>query len=146
MRCHTLRRRGTGMRKFTTEARKQGEQLRSGGRVIAPDREFGRVQGQERAGISLTEPARADASASGRTPSLLLAERTASGRSHEIIASPQQHLSTAWRIILATLREIFDENAYDRFLKRTRTSRSVASYRAFMQERESSIVTRPRCC
>jgi hypothetical protein len=48
--------------------------------------------------------------------------------------------------IRATLREIFDESAYDRFLLRTHTSRSVASYRAFTRERDAAMVKKPRCC
>jgi len=48
--------------------------------------------------------------------------------------------------IKATLREIFDESAYDRFLLRTQASRSVASYRAFTRERDAAMVKKPRCC
>jgi hypothetical protein len=50
------------------------------------------------------------------------------------------------RIILATLREIFDESAYERFLSRTHARRSVASYREFLRERESIVTRKPRCC
>jgi hypothetical protein len=49
------------------------------------------------------------------------------------------------RTVLATLREIFDENAYQRFLERTGDTVSVRSYREF-QEQEKGIATRPRCC
>ena len=49
-------------------------------------------------------------------------------------------------VIRATLREIFDESAYDRFLRRTHASRSVASYRAFMRERDAAMLKKPRCC
>jgi hypothetical protein len=48
--------------------------------------------------------------------------------------------------ITATLREIFDESAYDRFLLRTHASRSIASYRQFVQERDEALVKKPRCC
>jgi hypothetical protein len=48
--------------------------------------------------------------------------------------------------IRATLREIFDESAYDRFLLRTHASRSVASYREFARERDAAMVKKPRCC
>lgn len=48
--------------------------------------------------------------------------------------------------IKATLREIFDESAYDRFLLRTHESRSVASYHAFTRERDAAMVKKPRCC
>jgi hypothetical protein len=46
----------------------------------------------------------------------------------------------------AALREIFDESAYDRFLLRTNTSRSVASYHDFMRERDAAMAKKPRCC
>ena len=49
-------------------------------------------------------------------------------------------------IIRATLREIFDESAYDRFLLRTQASRSVGSYRAFARERDAAMMKKPRCC
>ncbi len=55
-------------------------------------------------------------------------------------------LTRALRILLATLREIFDESAYDRFLERTRKVSSRAAYAAFLREREHSQARRPRCC
>ncbi len=55
-------------------------------------------------------------------------------------------LATAARILLAILREIFDESAYARFLERTRTISSRASYAAFLCEQEYSQARRPRCC
>ena len=48
--------------------------------------------------------------------------------------------------IRATLREIFDESAYDRYLLRTNRLRSVASYRDFIRERDAEIMKKPRCC
>ena len=52
----------------------------------------------------------------------------------------------ATRILLATLREIFDESAYDRFLSRTQTTSSPSAYAAFRQEFEESKARRPKCC
>ena len=52
----------------------------------------------------------------------------------------------AGRILLETLREIFDENAYARFLSRTQTASSPAAYAAFCRERESAQTRRPKCC
>ena len=52
----------------------------------------------------------------------------------------------AIRTFNATLREIFDESAYDRFLQRTGTSHCKDSYRAFMRDRESAMAQKPRCC
>jgi len=50
------------------------------------------------------------------------------------------------RILLATLREIFDETAYARFLRRTHRESSADAYAAFWQERESIHVRQPKCC
>ena len=57
-----------------------------------------------------------------------------------------RQLLSVWELLKAMLREIFDESAYDRFLARTGNERSVASYRAFTRERESSLARKPRCC
>jgi hypothetical protein len=66
-------------------------------------------------------------------------------RDHRITRSSNR-LRHVLLIILATLREIFDESAYDRFLSRTRAPRSVESYREFLRERESIVARKPRCC
>lgn len=50
------------------------------------------------------------------------------------------------RTVLVALREIFDEAAYSRFLKRTQSSSSAATYAAFCRERELSSARRHRCC
>lgn len=55
-------------------------------------------------------------------------------------------LRSAVHVLKATLREIFDESAYDRFLARTYTERSATSYGAFMREREGAIAHKQRCC
>ena len=55
-------------------------------------------------------------------------------------------IAKAARILLAALREIFDEAAYARFLRRSRMASSPAAYAAFWRERESSHERRPRCC
>lgn len=52
----------------------------------------------------------------------------------------------AARIFVATLREIFDEAAYERFLQRTQMESSTAAYAAYWRERESSQARRPKCC
>lgn len=52
----------------------------------------------------------------------------------------------AARILLATLREIFDETAYERFLRRGGLLSSPEAYRAFSREREASHARRPKCC
>ena len=50
------------------------------------------------------------------------------------------------QVLLATLREIFDENAYQRFLVRTGKVSGVKSYGEFLREREAAMATRPKCC
>lgn len=55
-------------------------------------------------------------------------------------------LRSFFKVLIATLREIFDENAYQRFLLRTGEVASVESYRAFLQERDEGIARKPRCC
>ena len=49
------------------------------------------------------------------------------------------------RIFVCTLREIFDEAAYTRFLQRTQMASSPAAYAAFWRERETGP-PKPRCC
>jgi hypothetical protein len=55
-------------------------------------------------------------------------------------------VQTALKIVVAIVREIFDESAYERFLGRTKGARSVRSYQAFLEEKESSLARKPRCC
>lgn len=52
----------------------------------------------------------------------------------------------AGQTLVAAIREIFDESAYDRFLARTGASRSTATYRQFLREQEEVILRKPRCC
>jgi hypothetical protein len=48
--------------------------------------------------------------------------------------------------LLAALREIFDEAAYARFLRRTQMAPSREAYAAFWRERELAHAQKPRCC
>lgn len=52
----------------------------------------------------------------------------------------------AAQVLLETLREIFDEAAYERFLSRTRMVSSVEAYGAFRRECEDAKMRRPKCC
>jgi len=45
-----------------------------------------------------------------------------------------------------TLREIFDENAYARYLARVDATASRESYAAFLAERRAAELRRVRCC
>ena len=55
-------------------------------------------------------------------------------------------LKEAGTLLLTTLREIFDESAYARFLVRSHLSSSPAAYAAFLRETELAKARRPRCC
>jgi hypothetical protein len=48
--------------------------------------------------------------------------------------------------LLAVFREIFDEAAYARFLRRTQMTHSRQAYAAFWRERELTHARKPRCC
>jgi hypothetical protein len=52
----------------------------------------------------------------------------------------------AGHILLAMLREIFDEAAYARFLGRAGVVSSREAYLAFRREFEEGKVRRPKCC
>jgi len=49
-------------------------------------------------------------------------------------------------LIVAVLREIFDESAYQRFLDRGRLESSPSAYAIFRRENEQAKSRRPRCC
>lgn len=51
-----------------------------------------------------------------------------------------------FEIVCATLREIFDESAYARFLERRELVASQASYAAFRRELDDVKARRPKCC
>jgi len=55
-------------------------------------------------------------------------------------------LRKAISVLASTLREIFDESAYRRFLARQGTTSSPAAYAAFMHEYAEMKARRPRCC
>ncbi len=52
----------------------------------------------------------------------------------------------AFTILSATLREIFDESAYQRYLDRTRQQSSVEAYAVFRRENDQAKSRRPKCC
>jgi hypothetical protein len=52
----------------------------------------------------------------------------------------------ALSLVVAALREIFDESAYSRFLLAHRLPPGRASYTAFLREQEGIRGRRPRCC
>lgn len=68
----------------------------------------------------------------------------------ECLFASAKHLLASVRCVLqllaVTLREIFDENAYDRFLARSGMPPSRAAYRAFWEETKRARERRVRCC
>jgi hypothetical protein len=50
------------------------------------------------------------------------------------------------RLLFCTLREIFDESAYARFLARDGMASSPSAYAAFLREQEGIKARRPKCC
>jgi hypothetical protein len=92
-----------------------------------------------RKGMNLArqEPGRA------RRQSCRLEPRIDAALAAEGIGSLIVHIA---RIALATLREIFDESAYERFLSRTHMTSSAHAYAAFLHDKESGKPPRPRCC
>jgi hypothetical protein len=141
------RRRGENQ-KPTTETQRHGE--RSGNWGTAHNESIGGATNSfydvnigHAAYICHPERVGANATPSRRIPTKTVPEHTASGSSHETV---KKILVTALQTILATLREIFDESAYDRFLMRTQRPRSRASYRVFTRERDAAMLKKPRCC
>jgi hypothetical protein len=55
-------------------------------------------------------------------------------------------MARALRILLAMLREIFDESAYARFLQRKQLASSRQAYSEFWRERETKYSRCQRCC
>ncbi len=49
-------------------------------------------------------------------------------------------------VLVAALREIFDESAYQRFLDRSQMKSSPNAYAIFRKENEQAKSRRPRCC
>ena len=150
---------------LTTETRRHGESQGSGDRGIARHRVIGEtidicddlvikasanisddLEIRHAASICHPERAGATATASRRTPTRLVLRNAISGSSHETLKDLFRRFESATQTIRATLREIFDESAYDRFLLRTNDSRSVASYRDFTRERDAALLQKPRCC
>ncbi len=52
----------------------------------------------------------------------------------------------AWQLAVETLREIFDENAYSRFLARHHLENTRSAYSQFLRQEERDRVRRPKCC
>jgi hypothetical protein len=66
--------------------------------------------------------------------------------SRSLIRAPFEQLKSCAQIFFATMREIFDESAYARFLNQKQLVSSRAAYAAFQQENEAVKARRPKCC
>jgi hypothetical protein len=55
-------------------------------------------------------------------------------------------LRTAFITVVATLREIFDETAYSRFLARSGLAPGRSAYASFLREHGEAKARRPKCC
>jgi hypothetical protein len=71
------------------------------------------------------------------------AERCSAGRTR---ASVSKWFAGSIRLLVSTLREIFDESAYKRFLARHSISSCPDAYAAFLREHWTSKARRPKCC
>jgi hypothetical protein len=61
-------------------------------------------------------------------------------------ASRRTVITEIFAIAWATVREIFDESAYSRFLSRNHMESSPQAYAAFRRENETAKMRRARCC
>lgn len=57
-----------------------------------------------------------------------------------------KRIVSGWHILMAMLREIFDEAPYARFLSRAGVASSSEAYAAFQREKEKGCARRARCC
>lgn len=63
-----------------------------------------------------------------------------------MLVSVAHRLGRGMSVLLAVLREIFDESAYARFLVRSHSTSSKTAYAAFLEEHTSAQARRHRCC
>ena len=73
-------------------------------------------------------------------------ERSSTGFAQKSVRLLADQLRWSVQIFLATLREIFDESAYSRFLSQRQLASSRAAYASFRREYEVTKARRPRCC
>ncbi len=71
---------------------------------------------------------------------------TTQGPARRKLARLATYIRRAGELFLETLREIFDENAYQRFLGRRGLASSRAAYAEFLEEMRQCREHRVRCC
>lgn len=57
-----------------------------------------------------------------------------------------KRIRSAVRLLAMTLREIFDENSYARFLERSGMGNSCEAYAEFVKQESKRQERRARCC
>jgi hypothetical protein len=71
------------------------------------------------------------------------AKRCSAGRTKAAVSA---WFFGATRLLLCTLREIFDESAYTRYLARHGMTSCPNAYAAFLREQEMTKARRLKCC
>jgi hypothetical protein len=59
---------------------------------------------------------------------------------------PSARFKHAFQLLLATVREIFDESAYQRFLTHHHLNPNRASYALFLEDQETRKARQLKCC
>ncbi len=62
------------------------------------------------------------------------------------ISAIRPSITQPFRLLIAMLREVFDEAPYQRFLARSEVASSPVAYADFLREGETAKARRPRCC
>src|SRR6476469_1195702 len=113
-----------------TEVRRHGEESGDRGIGKSGDRKNGFTAEARRCGEAEDENSRPVPSCFQQARQVSGSDFSRAEQGLETWALAPAIIRSIFQTIRATLREIFDESAYDRFLLQTHASRSVASYRA----------------
>ena len=73
-------------------------------------------------------------------------EPIAAGKRQKKVNEMRTESTRPFALFMATLREIFEESAYERFLARAQVKSSPAAYGNFLRETEGARARRPKCC
>lgn len=73
-------------------------------------------------------------------------EMMAAKKGQKALIGVRAEITRACALLLAAMREVFDESAYERFLARAQMRSSPAAYSDFLRETETARARRPKCC
>ena len=73
-------------------------------------------------------------------------ERSVRETSQNKVSEARAQITRPFSLLMSTLREIFEESAYERFLARAQVESSPAAYGNFLRETEAAKARRPKCC